>query len=76
MKPGNASLEDQVARLPLRERARLALKLIESLDPGQDEDVDELCLQEAERRLAAYDAGELDAVDADEALAEIERRLK
>jgi putative addiction module component (TIGR02574 family) len=70
------NLEDQVIGLPHRERARIALKLIESLDPGKDEDVSELWLQEAENRLAAYDAGKTDARDVDEVLAEVERRLK
>ena len=76
MKPDEASIEDQVARLPHRERARLALALIESLDPGKDEDVAELWLDEAERRLKRYDEGKTDARDAGEAISEIERQLK
>jgi len=76
MKRDDSNLEDQVFLLPHRERARIALKLIESLDPGKDEDVAELWLDEAERRLAAYDAGESDARDAEVALSEIERQLK
>ncbi len=71
-----ASLEDQVARLPHRDRARIALKLIESLEPGRDEDVSDLWLDEAEQRLAAYDAGEMGVRDADEAFAEVERQIK
>lgn len=70
------SIENQIARLPHRERARLALALIESLDPGMDEDAAGLWLDEAERRLEKYDQGAADAMDADEALAEIERQLK
>lgn len=73
--PGN-SLENQIARMPHRERARLALALIESLDPGMDEDAADLWLDEAERRLEKYDQGTAEALDADEALAEIERQLK
>ena len=76
MKPDETSIEDQVARLPHRERARLALALLESLDPGKDEDVSELWLDEAERRLKRYDEGKTDARDADEAISEIERHLK
>ena len=63
-------------RLPHRERAKLALRLIESLDPGEDEDVSEIWLAEAERRLKAYDEGTIEARDIDEALSEIEQRLK
>jgi hypothetical protein len=76
MATDKTSLEEQVFDLPPRERARIALKLIESLDPGADEDVSELWLEEAEQRLAAYDSGEHASVGADDALAEIERRLK
>lgn len=73
--PGN-SIENQIALLPHRERARLALALIESLDPGMDEDAADLWIEEAERRLEKYDQGTADALDANEALAEIERQLK
>ena len=75
MKTDKADIEDQASRLPHRERARLALKLIESREPWRDEDVDELWLDEAERRLEQYDAGASDAQDLDEALSEIEARL-
>lgn len=73
--PGN-SLENQIAQMPHRERARLAIALIESLDVGMDEDAADLWLDEAERRLEKYDQGTAEALDADEALAEIERQLK
>ncbi len=76
MKTDKTSLEDQASRLPHRERARLALKLIESLEPGSDEDVDELWLDEAERRLERYDSGQSEAQDADQALSDIETQLK
>lgn len=75
MKPEN-NLEDQVIRLPHRDRARIALMLIESLEPGQDEDASELWLNEAERRLTAYDAGETSARDADEVFSGVEQQLK
>ena len=76
MKRDRASVEEQAAQLPQRERARLALRLIESLEPGHDEEVDELWLNEAERRLQEHDRGATQARDADEAIAEIERHLK
>lgn len=68
-------IEEKAQRLPEKDRARLALKLIESLDPGEDEDVEELWLDEAERRLAEYDAGRADARPAEEVFAEIEKKL-
>lgn len=70
------NIEEEAARLPHRARARLALALIQSLDPGKDEDAADLWLDEAERRLENFDQGRADALDADTALAEIERQLK
>jgi putative addiction module component (TIGR02574 family) len=70
------TIEDDAIRLPHRDRAKLALRLIESLDPGKDEDVGEAWLIEAESRLKAYDDGKADARDIDDALAEIGRQLK
>jgi putative addiction module component (TIGR02574 family) len=70
------TIQHEAARLPHRERAKLALRLIESLDPGKDEDVDEIWLAEAERRLKAYDEGATDARNIDDALSEIRQQLK
>lgn len=72
----STTLERDAIRLSHRERAKLALRLIESLDPGKDEDVDEIWLSEAERRLKAYDDGTSEARDFDAALSEIEQHLK
>jgi hypothetical protein len=76
MKRDEMSVEEQAARLSHRDRARLALRLIESLEPGQDEDVDGLWLDEAEQRLRRYDQGAQQARDAEDAIADIERQLK
>jgi hypothetical protein len=76
MKGDRTSVEEQAAQLPHRDRARLALRLIASLEPGHDEDVDELWLEEADRRLSEYDHGATQARDADEAISDIERQLK
>ena len=67
-------IEKDAIQLPHRERARLALRLIESLDPGKNENVEELWLTEAERRLKEYDDGTISARDIDEALLEIEKQ--
>jgi len=76
MKSNDSNLEDQVFSLPHRDRARIALALIDSLDPGKDEDVSELWLDESERRLATYDTGKTEGRDAEQALSDIERQLK
>jgi hypothetical protein len=75
MKPEKGSVQEQATQLPHREQTQLALRLIESLDPGHDEDVDELWLDEAESRLLEYDRGAKRAGDAEEAISEIERQL-
>ena len=76
MGSGPKTIEKDAAKLSHRERARLALRLIESLDPGKDEDVDEVWLAEAERRLRDYDSGKTKARNANDALEEIEQQLK
>jgi putative addiction module component (TIGR02574 family) len=53
-------LEKDDLTLPRPERARLIEKLLASLDTGQDEDVEELWLAEAERRYQEYRSGALD----------------
>ena len=68
-------LEKQARDLAPKDRARLALKLIESLDPGTDEDAEELWLDEAERRLSDYAAGKTEARLVDEVISEIEQKL-
>ena len=45
-------LESKALKLPRRERARLAQRLISSLDPGSDAGAERLWLAEAERRLS------------------------
>lgn len=75
MKRDEQSVEEQAARLSHRDRARLALRLIESLEPGQDEDVDGLWLDEAEQRLRKYDQGATQARNAEDAIADVERQL-
>lgn len=69
------NLEKQVQTLAPKERARLALKLIESLDPGSDEDAEDLWLDEAEQRLSEYDAGNAEARPVDDVISEIDQKL-
>lgn len=62
-------------KLPASERAVLADELLHSLDKT-DPAIDALWAKEAEERLAAYDRGEVEAIDADAVLAEVRERLK
>lgn len=51
-------LEAEARKLPAEDRARLVRRLIATLDAGDDHDAEQLWLDEAERRLAAYRRGE------------------
>jgi len=67
-------LLNQAMKLPAPERAALVEGLVESLDKP-DPTLDALWLKEAESRIAAYRAGELDAVDVEEAFAELGQKI-
>ncbi len=64
----------QALGLPAVERAALVEGLVESLDKP-DPALDVLWLKEAESRMAAYRAGELGAVDAEDAFAELGQKI-
>ena len=76
MSSSNRNLEEKVKRLPQKDRARLAMSLIESLDPGTDEDAEALWLDEAEKRLKAYDAEKTQSRPVSDVIAEIKSGLK
>ena len=57
--------EAQALKLPRRERARLAQRLISSLEHEEDAEVESLWLAEAERRLAELESGKVSAIPAE-----------
>lgn len=70
-------LEAEVMDLPLRERARLAHRLITSLDEDAGEDpaeVERAWEEEIRRRLAELDAGTAELFPAEEVFAELRSR--
>lgn len=69
-------IEREALALPDQDRARLAQRLIETLDAGKDEDVEAIWLSEAERRYEAYRKGTIKAATVDEAFAEAKSRLE
>ena len=71
-----AGLEEQARDLSPAERAQLLLHFIASLDPGEDEDVEELWLDEAERRLREYESGGTVARPAHDVISEVWHKLK
>ncbi|MGH8335445.1 MAG: addiction module protein [Gammaproteobacteria bacterium] len=68
-------LFEQAQRLPPAERAKLADELLASLDQ-LDEVIQAQWAAEAERRLAAYDHGEIHALDADEVFSRLHKNMK
>ena len=63
----------QLLSLPAETRARLAEQLLESLEPT-DEKIRELWADEAERRLDAFERGEMKAIPAEEVFAKYRDR--
>jgi putative addiction module component (TIGR02574 family) len=65
------SLEAEARKLSPQDRARLVRRLIATLDVGEEHDAEQLWLDEAERRLAAYRRGEITSLPGDEVFGEI-----
>ena len=64
----------QALELPSNDRAALVEGLIASLDKP-DPTLDAMWLKEAEDRMAAYRAGELDVIDAEWVFADIGKKI-
>lgn len=62
-----SDLLSDALELPLDERAKLAAEIIESLDPGTEENVDEAWSKEIERRIAEVDSGAVQMIPWEEA---------
>lgn len=69
-------LESAALRLPTDARARLAERLLSSLEPECDADAEALWLAEAERRLNEIEQGEVRTIPADDVIAEMRSRLR
>ena len=68
-----AEIEEEVLRLPERDRATLAEHLLQSLVPGEDVDAEDEWLQEAGRRYQAY--GRIKSRPADLVIQEARNKL-
>jgi hypothetical protein len=66
----SARVFEEALLLPHEERAKLAERLLSSLDSPRRQRVDRLWAREAEERLAAFERGEIKTVSAREALEE------
>ncbi|MFC1849267.1 addiction module protein [candidate division CSSED10-310 bacterium] len=68
-------IEEKILNLPIKDRARLAERLIASLEIIEDQRVEHLWLIEAEKRLKEYRAGNIDSRPAQEALHEALKKI-
>ena len=73
--PAN-KLEAKALKLPPKERARLAERLISSLDQELDTDSESLWIQESERRLEELESGTVEAVPADRVIEKARSSLR
>ena len=69
-------LERQARSLTPREKASLARVLIDELDPAVDAEVEQLWIDEAQRRYDAFLKGELEALPGDAVMQRARDRLK
>lgn len=71
-----AEIKEKATKLSERERAELALSLIESLDGPADPDAEKAWQLEIERRVGEIERGEVKLIPGDEVFAEARRLLK
>ncbi len=71
-----SKVEAKALKLPPDKRARLAQRLIASLDPGADPDAEELWIREAERRLEELESGAVEPVSAERVLEKARSSLR
>ena len=62
--------------LTAQQKAALAHQLIEDLDSSLEADVEQVWIEESQRRYQAYLRGELQSIPGDEAMANARNRLK
>ena len=69
-------LEKEALKLSAEEKARMIDALWRSLDPVEQETIDRAWLAESRDRLRAFRAGELKALDGEDAINSIEAELR
>ena len=71
-----SKLEAKALKLPPEQRARLAERLISSLDQGTDSDSEDLWIREAERRLEELESGAVATIPAERVLEKARSSLR
>lgn len=71
----NILLKEAALKLSPFERAQLIDALWQSLDPVEQQAIDQTWTEESKDRLAAYRRGEIEALDGESALSELKEKL-
>lgn len=71
-----AEIQREVSELSSEERAKLALALVESLEPEDEGDVAEAWRIEAERRYEEFKRGDVQAIPGDDVFARVRSLLR
>ncbi len=71
-----SKLAEAVLSLPPRSRAKLAEKLLQSLDDPEQKEIDRLWGEEAERRIDTYNQGYLKAIPGSEVFQKLKLHKK
>ena len=69
MSARGTELLDEILTMPPQERAQLAERILDSLSPSTAPAIEQMCADEAEARLDAYERGEIEALSGEEAIA-------
>ena len=69
-------LESKALKLPRRDRARLAQRLLSSLDQEADADAEQLCHEGAECRLGQLKSGKIVGIPAEKVMREARSALR
>ena len=69
-------IAEEALSLPSDARALLADRLVESLDPAEDEDIRQRWITEACRRLDEVRSGRVQTIPGDVALAQVRQAIK
>lgn len=76
MSARGTELLEEILSLPPQERAQLAERILDSLAPESAHAIQQMCAEEADARLNAYERGEIGALSGEEAIAWLDHRTK
>jgi len=74
MSARDQELLDEVLSPPPHERAQLAERILDSLTPKSAHAIQQMCAEEAEARLDAYERGEIGALSGEETIAWLDQQ--